>query len=76
MSHVILPDSWKAKFLAADAPIEVFTADGIRVGYFTPAPQKKYNLDPGITDEEFERRLAAGGGRPLKDILRDLEARG
>jgi hypothetical protein len=75
MSHVILPDSMKAKFLAADAPLEIFTADGIRIGYFTPAPQKKYNLQPPGTDEDLDARFAEGGGRPLKDILRDLEKR-
>ncbi|MEO2091423.1 MAG: hypothetical protein ABGY75_18350 [Gemmataceae bacterium] len=76
MSLVIIPDALKAKLASADSPVELCTADGTRLGFFTPAVPKKYNLDPGISDEEADRRLAAGGGRPLKDILRDLEARG
>ena len=75
MPLVILPDSMKAKFLAADGPVECCTADGTVVGYFTPTGAKKYDLDPGISEEEMERREAAGGGRPLADILRDLEKR-
>jgi hypothetical protein len=33
------------------------------------------DLDPRITEEELDRREKAGGGRPLRDILRDLESR-
>ena len=32
-------------------------------------------LDPEISDEELDRREKAGGGRPLQDILKDLESR-
>jgi hypothetical protein len=75
MPLVIIPDTLNAKLTAAGGAVELCTTDGTVVGYFTPTGAKKYNLDPGISDEEAERRLAAGGGRPLKDILRDLEKR-
>jgi hypothetical protein len=92
MSPVLISDALNAKLTAAGGAVELCTVDGTVVGYFTPTGVKKYNLDPGISDtptgvkkynldpgisdEERDRRLAAGGGRPLKDILRDLEARG
>ncbi len=75
MSIIIVHDPLTAKLAAADAPVELCAPDGRLLGYFTPAKEKMLNLDPGISDEEAERRLAAGGGRPLADILRDLEKR-
>ena len=33
------------------------------------------DLQPRISEEEVQRRIAAGGGRKLADILRDLESR-
>lgn len=76
MSIIIVHDPLTAKLAAADAPLEVLAPDGRVLGYFTPTKPKRYNLDPGISEEEMDRRFAAGGGRPLADILRDLEARG
>jgi hypothetical protein len=75
MSIIIVHDPLTSKLAAAEAPLEVCAADGRLLGYFTPAKEKKLNLDPGISEEEAERRFAAGGGRPLADILRDLEKR-
>lgn len=72
MPFVIVPDPLKAKFEAADAPLQVCTPEGRVIGYFTPSKPAKLNLDPGIGEEELDRREAAGGGRPLADILRDL----
>jgi hypothetical protein len=33
------------------------------------------SLDPGVSEEELDRRERAGGGRPLREILKDLESR-
>jgi hypothetical protein len=42
-------------------------------GLFRPPP----GYQPGVSEEEIQRRLNdKTPGRPLKDILRDLEARG
>ncbi len=76
MSIFIVPDSLKAKFEEFDQPLMVCMPDGRVIGYFTPNREAKLNLDPGISSEEMDRREAAGGGRPLKDILRDFESRG
>ena len=75
MSLVIVPEAVGAKLTAPDGAVEVCTPDGTRLGYFTPGPVKKYNLDPGVSEEELDRDFASGPGRPLADILRDLGAR-
>lgn len=76
MSQLIVPDALKSEFAAATDRVELRAADGTFLGFFTPTRKFLADLDPGISDEEMERRFAEGGGRPLTDILRDLEARG
>jgi hypothetical protein len=73
MSIIIVHDPLKKTLASADSPLEVCSSDGHLLGYFTPAKERRLKLDPGISNEEIERRFAAGGGRPLADILRDLE---
>ena len=75
MSIVIVDDPLKAKLAAADMPLELCSAEGTLLGYFTPAKAREYKLQPPASEEELNRREAAGGGRPLADILRDLEKR-
>jgi hypothetical protein len=75
MPMLIVPDPFTSKLAAADGPVELVAADGRRLGYFSPGPPKQYRLDPPGTPEEWEREFQAGGGRPLADILRDLEKR-
>ena len=74
MSLMIAPESITTKLSAADSPIEMCATDGRVLGYFTPAKSKLLAFDPGISDEEMASRVAAGGGRSLSEILRDLEA--
>ena len=77
MSFFIVPDSLKAKLESAAGPMQVCMPDGRVIGYFTPTKETKLNLEPPeLPPGELDRRFAAGGGRPLKDIIRDLEARG
>jgi hypothetical protein len=75
MSFVIVPEQLTAKLEAADTPLQMCTKDGRVIGYFTPTKPAKLNLDPGVSEEELDRREARGGGRPLADILRDLDTR-
>lgn len=76
MSIIIVHDPLTSKLAAAESPLELCAPDGRVLGYFTPAKEKKLNLEPPGTREELDARFAAGGGRPLADILRDLEKRG
>ena len=76
MSIFIVPDSLKAKFEGASEPLTFCTPDGRIIGYFTPHKEAKLNFEPPeLPPGELDRREAAGGGRPLKDILRDLGSR-
>jgi hypothetical protein len=76
MSILIADAPLTTRLAAVDAPLAICTSDGRVLGYFTPAKEAKpFKLDPEISEEEIERRLAAGGGRPLADILRDLMRR-
>jgi hypothetical protein len=55
-------------------PTELVDASGQVLGHFLP-PYTEEDLDPGVSDEELQRREQAGGGRPLADILADLRRR-
>jgi len=58
------------------APAQLCDDAGRVLGYFTPAGPSVYQGIHSPTDvEELRRRQAAGGGRPLKEILTDLESR-
>lgn len=77
MSLMIVPEPFQSRLAAAGETVELCAADGTLLGVFTPVANKtKYNLEPKISHEEIQRSLATEKGRPLKDIMRDLEARG
>ena len=62
-----------ARLAEGNSTITVRDPAGNVCGYITPL--RPSDLQPQISDEEIARREAAGGGRPLADILRDLEKR-
>ncbi len=73
MSVVVVKGVLRETLAAADAPLEVCDSSGRVLGYYSPAkadPWPQVELD--IAPEELARRVSAGGGRPLADILRDL----
>jgi hypothetical protein len=51
--------------------IEFTDVSGRVLGRFLPAAA----LAPKVSNEEIEQRLKKGGGRPLADIMSDLERR-
>ncbi len=58
MSILIADEQLTAKLDRADGPLEICTRDGRRLGFFTPAKPAKHRLEPTISDEELQRRLA------------------
>jgi hypothetical protein len=57
---LLIDEAMRVKLASAVGPVEVVGPDGVRLGFFTPTPAGPpvtYNLDPGITDEELDRRF-------------------
>ena len=60
-----------ASFLNAALPTPVCDERGMVLGTFVPAPAM---IPAWVTPELLAKREQAGGGRPLAEIMRDLEA--
>ena len=77
MVRIILDSSTLAKLGDLSDRVEIMDESGNRVGYFTPAtPVDLYQtVQPPLSREEIERRKRNLSGRPLRDILADLENR-
>ncbi len=75
MSITITDPALVAQLLNSDGPIELKGAEGRLLGKFTA--EGLYKLPPGVkspfTEEEMVERRKDRTGRPLKDILRDLQ---
>jgi hypothetical protein len=77
MSITITDPALLAQLAAARNPVEVRGPDGEYIGTFQPplgTPPPGFKVP--FSDEELERRRQSRTGRPLKDILRDLESGG
>ena len=74
MTTVVLDKRARAQFHDLKEPLQFVDESGHVLGLFTPSGDPKV-LKPQISEDEIKKRLAQGGGRPLADILRDLEAR-
>jgi hypothetical protein len=74
MSRVTLDRDTLAKLMAENGPVEVCDPSGLVVGQFAPRGNGT-GKEPRISEEELARREAAGGGRPLAEIMADLRKR-
>ncbi|MGD9636776.1 MAG: hypothetical protein AB7G28_24220 [Pirellulales bacterium] len=72
MIRIVIDNALKSEFLRAQESCEVVDSAGNSLGRFTPTYAGR---ECPYTDEELRRIEEKGGGRPLKDILRDLENR-
>ena len=72
MIQIVVDESVTKQLLAAAEPCAIFDAAGNKLGYFTPEEYRGYECP--LTEEELDRIEQQGGGRPLADILRDLES--
>ncbi len=75
MSILLVDSELATKLDQADGSMQLYTRDGRLLGYFSPAKPKTIRFEPPISNEELRRR-ATETGRPLADILRDLEKKG
>jgi hypothetical protein len=74
MTKIVLDQGTRARFHGLKEPLQFVDESGHLLGMFTPSIDPA-RLQPQISDDEIQRRLAQGGGRPLADILHDLETR-
>ena len=75
MSITITDPALVAQLLNSDGTIELKSPEGRLLGKFTA--EGLFKLPPGVkspfTEEEMAERRKDRTGRPLKDILRDLQ---
>jgi hypothetical protein len=74
MTKVVLDQRTRAQLHDLKEPLQFVDESGRLLGLFTPNIDPAL-LQPQVSEEEIQRRLAHGGGRPLADILHDLEKR-
>ena len=72
MNRIVVNDFVKAEFLRAEEPCEVVDASGNKLGKFTP---QYVGYECPLNNAVLDQIEREGGGRPLKDILSDLERR-
>jgi hypothetical protein len=75
MTRVILDNAALEKLHQAGTSVEICDEAGYLHGYFSPAvdPGAYANIPLPISEEEIRRRLQEKGGRPLAEIMADLE---
>jgi hypothetical protein len=72
--HIVVDEQMRAKLGNPAEPVMICTADGTVLGYFTPAPPQKLDLQPQISEEELERRRADRSvGYTTEEVIRYLK---
>jgi len=76
MTAITIPETILSQIKPGEQAVEVRDATGRTIGYFSPLATLDDYRDtrPAVSDDELDRRSRAGGGRPLTDILRDLQS--
>jgi hypothetical protein len=73
MTQVTLDADTLSKLHYLQQPLELHDEHGFLLGYFQPAESARPKSP--FSDEEIRERQKQRTGRPLADILRDLEQR-
>jgi hypothetical protein len=73
MTQLILDASALVILPKLTESVEILDESGKTLGHFHPSPRPEASQSP-FAREELERRRLQRTGRPLADILRDLEA--
>jgi hypothetical protein len=77
MVRVTIDETFLSKLGGLDSPLELCDKTGRVVGHFIPQQDRSLyeGVECPVSDEELERRFREDSGRPLEDILHDLEGR-
>jgi hypothetical protein len=73
MNKLIVDAETRKKLYNLAEPLQLVDESGKILGNFTPVPTLS-PWEPQISEQEIERRLRAGGGRSLAEILKCLES--
>lgn len=71
MTQILLDANLAQRLKAAANPLDLCDPDGEVVGHFTPVQKPKIKVP--FSEEEIKKSKQKTGGRPLADILADLE---
>lgn len=72
MVRIVVDPATQSRLEGLQVVADICDASGRVLGRFVPV-QQELILEPQISEEEIRRREAEGGGRPLSDILADLD---
>jgi hypothetical protein len=78
MERIVVDQNLPAKLADILHPVELCDGEGRVLGRFTPVldPIDICDSEPQLSEEEWRRREEEPGGRSLREILADLEAKG
>lgn len=76
MTKVVVDAAFGARITGLAGAVELCDESGRTLGYFHPVvpgiESRSHRTESPFPQEEIERRRQEQGGRPLKDILADL----
>lgn len=77
MSKIVLDEDLRSRLNGLNDETEFCNEQGETVGFFVPADRHREFLyawaRTHVTDEEIEAGRQSGGGRPLSEILAELQ---
>jgi hypothetical protein len=75
MNKIVVDDELRKKLHNLTESLELCDEQGHVLGYVTPVGDKSLydQVQSPLSEEELQKRLKEEGGRPLEEILRDLE---
>jgi len=77
MNKIIVDDELREKLAGLREPSKLCDADGKTLAFITPVADAAFyaSLESPNSEVELARREQEGGGRPLAEILSDLNGR-
>lgn len=78
MNRIVLDNDLRRKLHNLTEALELCDEDGRVLAYLTPVVEKSLydEVQSPLSEEELQRRIQEPGGRPLAEILKDLEQTG